>query len=123
MVFSNMTELFCNSFFHGLDEKSKESLNVGYFEERSFEKGQTLIKQNTSGREMFLIKTGDVVITKIISDVEIELSRRSSGEYIGEMSLLDGKLRSANVTAVTKVSVFIELLIIIQAAWVYPNPY
>jgi len=59
--------------------------------------GTTLIRQGDSGREMFVIVSGRVGVTR---DGE-SLAERGPGDVLGEISLLADIRRSATVTALT----------------------
>lgn len=100
-------EIYKNHFFDGLIEDELRSVDLNLFKEKTYKTGELLIKQDTAGNFMFLIVTGEVVISKVIDASEIELARRKSGDYVGEMALFDGQLRSANVVASSDVNGYI----------------
>ncbi len=58
--------------------------------------GETLFREGDTGESMFVVLSGEVYIER--DDTVIAL--RSQGEYFGEMTLLEGKPRSATVKAV-----------------------
>jgi CRP/FNR family cyclic AMP-dependent transcriptional regulator len=71
--------------------------------ERSFEPGDILMEQGNPGVGLFIIQDGRVKITKTLKDGStIDMSENGPGDVIGEMSVLDGSTRTANVIAVTK---------------------
>lgn len=99
--------LLNNSFFDGITKRQIEALDMDKFTHKRFLKGETIIEQDTPGNEMFLIFDGIVRIYRATHIKDVELAIRSVGEYVGEMALFDGNLRSANVSAVTDVDVYV----------------
>jgi len=73
--------------------------------ERTVKKNQVLFREGDPGDEMFLIRRGTVLVSKIVkARVEQLLNRQGPGEFFGEMSLLDGSPRSATIQAETEVT-------------------
>jgi len=71
--------------------------------ERTLKKNQVLFREGDPGDEMFLIRRGTVLVSKIVkARVEQLLNRQGPGEFFGEMSLLDGSPRSATIQAETE---------------------
>lgn len=71
--------------------------------ERTFEADAVIVKQGNPGIGLFVIVEGKVKIVKTSEQGEkIELATHGPGEVIGEMSVLDGANRSADVVAVEK---------------------
>ncbi|MDB5078188.1 MAG: putative transcriptional regulator [Chloroflexi bacterium] len=77
---------------------------------RTFNKGESIIKQGDPGAGLFVIIEGTVAVTMRTrpGQPETKLSSLTKGEFFGEMSLIDGYPRSATVTAQTETQV-IEL--------------
>lgn len=70
-------------------------------EEETFEAGQCIIKQGTTGDLFFIIRSGHVRITKDLSNGdEEEVANFGKGDYFGEIALIKEDVRSANVYAV-----------------------
>jgi CRP/FNR family transcriptional regulator len=68
--------------------------------ERRLKKGGVLFREGDPGQEMFLIRSGSVIISKPITGrVEQVLARMGPGDFFGEMSLFDRAPRSATVQA------------------------
>lgn len=63
-------------------------------DELHLERGKALTRQGEAGNEMFVIVEGAATVRR---DGKL-LSQRGPGDFIGEMSLLDGHPRSATVT-------------------------
>lgn len=62
---------------------------------RSVPKGQVLFRENESGREMYVIQSGAVRLTRDIRGEEQLIADLGPGEFFGEMSILNDKPRSA----------------------------
>jgi CRP/FNR family cyclic AMP-dependent transcriptional regulator len=68
--------------------------------ERPLRRGQVLLREGDSGDEMFLIRSGSLVISKgVTGRVEQVLARVGPGDFFGEMSLFDRSPRSATIQA------------------------
>ncbi|MBI3628939.1 MAG: cyclic nucleotide-binding domain-containing protein [Candidatus Rokubacteria bacterium] len=87
------------SLFRELAEPHLLSL-VSRLRERKLRKGEVLFREGDAGQEMFLIRSGSIIISKPITGrVEQVLARMGPGEFFGEMSLFDRAPRSATVQA------------------------
>jgi CRP-like cAMP-binding protein len=69
-------------------------------EEVSFGNEDIIVRQGELGDVMFIIVSGEVRVSASNHQKEIELARRRTGEFIGEMALISKEPRSATVTAV-----------------------
>jgi len=67
--------------------------------EKKLMPGNVIFNEGDEGNEMYLIKSGSVKITKKIGGKEKVLAVLKEGDFFGEMSVLDGSLRSASATA------------------------
>jgi CRP-like cAMP-binding protein len=65
---------------------------------RDFPRGAVLFREGEPGAEMYVVQRGKVRISKRVGDVEKVLSTLGPGEFLGEMSILSGKPRSATAT-------------------------
>ena len=63
--------------------------------ERHYRKGEILFREGDLPSEVFLITEGKVAILK----GNVKLATLGSGEFLGEMSVLDGRPRSATAKA------------------------
>ncbi len=63
-----------------------------------FPPGTVLCKEGEQGREMYVIQSGKVRISKKVRDVEKILVELGDGAFFGEMSILNNKPRSATAT-------------------------
>ncbi|SPF48694.1 putative Cyclic nucleotide-binding protein [Syntrophobacter sp. SbD1] len=72
--------------------------------EKSFNAGTCILYRGDPGYSMFMILSGSVAVTLINDDgIEYTLTTLGKGEVFGEMALLTGEPRSANVKAATDV--------------------
>jgi CRP-like cAMP-binding protein len=76
------------------DKHLKEIVNSG--KELSYDAGQTIVKEGDDGVGFYLVLDGEVEVRK----GHKVLSKLRSGDFFGEMSLLDRQPRSADVVAV-----------------------
>ena len=65
----------------------------------TFSRGETIIRQGTEGSSMFILHSGEVSVR---SGGE-EVAKLGEGEFFGEMALLTGEARAADVIAMTDV--------------------
>ena len=67
---------------------------------RTFTKNQMILLEDDLGQTFFVISKGSVKITRLSDDGrEVILAMLGEADFFGEMSLLDGDGRSANVVA------------------------
>jgi CRP-like cAMP-binding protein len=82
-------------------ELSEEELH-GLIEQSATERyaaGERIISAGDSGHCMYVILSGSVRVTIKRGNGEIELARLTSGDFFGEVALVDDGPRSATVTA------------------------
>ncbi len=96
---TNKTFLRQVSLFSGLSDKDLRDLE-SVVRERSFRKNEVIFHAQEPGNALFVIKRGRVKISMDDkSGREIILRVFESGDFFGEMSLLDGEPRSATVSS------------------------
>ena len=67
---------------------------------RDYEKGQMILLEESTGETFFIITSGTVKVTRLSDDGrEVILALLGKSDFFGEMSLLDGEGRSANIVA------------------------
>ncbi|MEE2831599.1 MAG: Crp/Fnr family transcriptional regulator [Candidatus Latescibacterota bacterium] len=99
---SNATFLRKVTLFDCLGDPEIEALAALTFS-RTFDKGQPIILAEETGDTLFIIRSGQVKVSLIHEDgKEFILSLLGQGEVFGELSLLDDRPRSANVTAMVE---------------------
>jgi CRP-like cAMP-binding protein len=65
---------------------------------REFPKGTVLFREADSGKEMYVIQSGQVAISKKVRDVEKVLATLGPGEFFGEMAIISNKPRTATAS-------------------------
>jgi CRP-like cAMP-binding protein len=80
--------------------------------ERTYNEGDVLVRQGNPGVGLFIIVSGTVKVQKTTEQGSImEIATHGPGEVIGEMAVLDGAPRSADVVALQ------ETKVLILASW------
>lgn len=93
--------------FSSLDEKARRDI-AAYAMPRNFSAGEPICRLGDHGDSMMAVVVGTVRISRPTSrGKEIILADLRSGELFGEIALLDGKPRSANVVALTNCELII----------------
>lgn len=83
----------------GLSGKELKTLAT-FSRELRFESGAALFEEGDEGHEMYVVLDGKVLISKYIPGAgEEALAILERGDFFGEMSLIDGELRSADARA------------------------
>ncbi len=67
---------------------------------KEFPKGTTLFSEGDDGREMYLINSGEVKLSRKTPQGDVILAKLGFGEFFGEMSVITNQPRT--VTAVTE---------------------
>lgn len=65
---------------------------------KEFPAGTVLFREGEPGGEMYVVQQGRVTISKRVGEVEKILSSLGAGEFLGEMSILNNRPRSATAT-------------------------
>ncbi|HEX9052574.1 MAG TPA: Crp/Fnr family transcriptional regulator [Anaeromyxobacter sp.] len=65
---------------------------------KTFPGGTVLFREGEPGREMYVVQSGRVNVSKKVGEVEKILAALGPGEFLGEMSILNNKPRSATAT-------------------------
>ncbi len=73
--------------------------------ERTLSPGDILFRQGDPPDEVYLIKTGRIEIVVGEGDNEKRVALIGNGEFLGEMSIIDGRPRSATARAAEKTTV------------------
>ena len=93
--------------FSNLDEK-QISFIATKMRNKKYSKSDIILMEDEVGDTFFIILEGSVKVTRDSEDGrEVILAVLSSGNFFGEISLLDGKTRSANAIALEKTSLMI----------------
>ena len=87
------------AIFGGLEDKTLKRL-IELLGEHRIEVGQEICKQGDSGRAMFLVRHGEVLVCRENeAGQRMKMIRLGAGEFFGEMTLIDIQKRSATVIA------------------------
>lgn len=65
---------------------------------KEFARGTVLFSEGEPGKEMYVLQTGRVTISKHVRDVEKVLAVLGPGEFFGEMAIISNKPRNASAT-------------------------
>jgi CRP/FNR family cyclic AMP-dependent transcriptional regulator len=91
--------LLATPFFGGLSDASLDPL-VSMLVERRFDAGVTVVAEGETGRSMFIVHSGQLVVSKRgNSERLIDMGRLEPGDFFGEMTLIEMQNRSATVVA------------------------
>lgn len=60
--------------------------------------GTTVCKEGDPGDAMYVVKSGVLDVSKTVKGAALHINLMSAGEFFGEMALIDGSPRSADVT-------------------------
>ncbi len=72
---------------------------------KSFEKGELILEEGTSGNEAYIIHSGKVEIFRTIEEKKVVLATVGEDQIFGEMSMIDDRPRSASVIALMNTEV------------------
>lgn len=109
------------SLFEGLDDKGLAALEK-LLKLRQFPAESVIVSQADTGDALFVLVRGRVkVVLYGEKGREVILSTFRPGEFFGEMALLDGQPRSANVIAIEDSALYV-LERTVFARWLAENP-
>lgn len=93
--------------FADLDDETLEQIyRLG--KSKVYEKDSVILMEHETGSALFVIVSGKVKVFRVSEDGrEVILSILSESDFFGEMAILDGLTRSANVTAIEESEIFI----------------
>ncbi len=98
-VTSNELESF--DLFEGLPSSALQAM-ASQFKRVRFRLGEQIISLNDTGHEVFFLTSGRVtVVTYNPAGGEVELGRLTAPSYFGEVTAIDGGMRSAGIRALT----------------------
>lgn len=86
--------------FSELSSKDLEKI-VAVTHQKKYRKDNMILVEEEAGQTMFILMSGQVKVSRISEDGrEVILAVMGEGDFFGELSLLDGQSRSANVTVI-----------------------
>jgi len=68
---------------------------------KEFPKGTILFKEGDEGKEMFLINSGEVKLSRKTSQGDVVLAKLGFGEFFGEMSVITNQPRTVTAETLT----------------------
>ncbi|HTX20157.1 MAG TPA: DUF1003 domain-containing protein [Bacteroidota bacterium] len=95
-----MDEILKIPIFEKLPREDREMLS-GLWERRSVKDGEVLFVKGEPGAAMFVIRKGTIEISVPLRGKEgkLRISHLHDGDFFGELSLIDGRPRTATATA------------------------
>ena len=74
---------------------------------KNLDKGALIYKQGSPGRSVCFVVQGELSVIKRADDGDVNIATVGKGESVGEIAIIDGLTRSADVLAITEASVLI----------------
>lgn len=106
-MLSNLELIRRVSLFSTLSPEQAEGL-AGAVSKKSFKRGEVLVEQGKKCNALYIILVGRTrVLMTDNNGREVILATLSSGDYVGEMSLIDNEPHSATVVADQEVDVLV----------------
>ncbi len=93
-----------NHLFRSLDEEARRDL-VKLSLYQTFAPGERVIERGQAGEEFFLVRDGLAAVTVAEDGRAVELGTLEQGAFFGEIRLLTGVPHTADVSAVTQLTV------------------
>jgi CRP/FNR family transcriptional regulator, cyclic AMP receptor protein len=88
--------------FIGMDDDERAAI-AAIMDEQQFRSGQVIFGAEQTGGTLYIVQSGQVELSIIDDDEEkLVLETLESGDFFGELSLLDGGSRSATATAIQR---------------------
>ena len=92
--------------FSGLGEKELKDILKLTSSKRFYKNNVVLVEAEEAGDTFYIINKGKVKVSRVSEDgKEVILTILGSGDFFGEMSILDGLSRSANVVSINDTEV------------------
>jgi CRP/FNR family cyclic AMP-dependent transcriptional regulator len=89
--------LLATPFFGGLSDAGLELL-ISMLVECRFDAGATVVAEGEPGRSMFVVHSGELVVSRRADGERIiRMARLEPGDFFGEMTLIEMQNRSATV--------------------------
>jgi len=86
------------------DERAAQEM-LGLMQRRSYRGGALVMQEGQPGAEFFVIRRGEAVVIK--GAEEAEVARLATGDYFGELALVEHAPRAASVRALTRLAVLV----------------
>jgi CRP-like cAMP-binding protein len=92
--------------FAGCSRSELRSLDT-LFTHLVLDEGQVLIREGAAAKEFIVIADGTARVTRETDAGVVTVADVASGDFLGEMGLLNASLRAATVTATSELSVLV----------------
>jgi CRP-like cAMP-binding protein len=100
-----LLEMLARTPLFGALEDADRKAVMQEMRESSFDGGQAIFARGDPGREIYLVTSGRVRLSVLTSEGrELSFAHAEAGQIFGEIAVLDGGVRTADATAVSKVS-------------------
>lgn len=98
-------EMLARTLLFGALEEADRKAVLQEMREASFNGGQAIFARGDPGRDIFLVTGGRVRLSVLTAEGrELSFAHAEAGQVFGEIAVLDGGVRTADATAVTKVT-------------------
>ena len=96
-----------DTLFTGMSELDRNNV-LALCSTRSVAPRTVIVSQGSAGRDMYIVVSGSLKVS-VLSDEgkEISFVVLREGDYFGELSLIDGRRRSATVSAINKTELLV----------------
>ena len=94
------------SLFSDIEDDELEKF-VEICDERNYDNGEVVLEEGVEGDALYIVKEGQVEVTKVEGEVRSTLVTLEAGEHFGEMSLLESQPTSARVSADGRLSLLL----------------
>ena len=102
-----LLEMLGQTPLFGALEEGDRKVVAQEMRETSFGSGQSIFSRGDEGRDIYLLTTGRVRLSVLTAEGrELSFAHAEPGHIFGEIAVLDGGVRTADATAVTKVSAY-----------------
>ncbi|MGE3231381.1 MAG: Crp/Fnr family transcriptional regulator [Hyphomicrobium sp.] len=90
--------------FSALEESDRRAV-MQEMRETSYDGGQAIFARGDPGRDIYLVTSGRVRLSVLTAEGrELSFAHAEAGQIFGEIAVLDGGVRTADATAVSKVT-------------------
>lgn len=97
----------CETLISGLSELDQKII-LDRCKRCSVRPRTVIVSQGSSGRDMFIVDSGSLKVSVFSAEgKEISFVVLRAGDYFGELSMIDGRRRSATVTAIESSELFV----------------
>ena len=100
-----VVEMLAQTGLFGSLEESDRRAVAQEMRDAAFNAGQVVFARGDPGREIFFVVSGRVRLSILTAEGrELSFAHAEAGQIFGEIAVLDGGMRSADATAVTRVA-------------------